>query len=960
MPENQTAAIDVETTDDNDSEGAGLTYSLTGGADQALFSIDPDSGVLTFNTAPDFETPGDAGGDNVYDVQVTVTDSGPDGSLTDVQNVAITVADVTNNAPAITSPSSASVLENQTSAIDVETTDDLDSEGAGLTYSLTGGADQALFSIDPDTGVLTFNAAPDFEVPADAGGDNVYDVQVTVTDSGPEGVMNDFQDIAITVTDESNNAPTITSPGSASVLENQTSAIDVESTDDNDSEGAGLTYSLTGGADQSLFNLDSSTGVLTFIAAPDFEAPADAGGDNVYDVQVTVTDSGPDGVLSDVQDIAITVTDETNAAPTITSAANASVSENQTAAINVESTDDNDSEGAGLVYSLTGGADQSLFSIDANTGVLTFITAPDFETPTDAGGNNVYNVQVTVTDSGPDGSLTDFQDIAITVTDVSETDILYISSNSGGSVDGIVFADEDILAYDSVNDTWSMFFDGSDVGLSGGLDVDAFHVTDTGSVLMSLSQSTNVAGVGTVQDEDIIEFTPTSTGDTTSGTFALVFDGSNFELNANGEDVDSITLDDNGDLIISLTANFSVDAIGGGTLSGGDEDLIRFDATAQAFEMFFDGSDVAMTSGGEDVTGAFIDTTSGEVYLTTLGAYNIAGLAGDADDVFLFAGTTGAATSGTFSAFFDGDTTGIPVESLDGVSLAPAFTNETNVAPTITSAASASVSEGQTLAIDVESTDDNDSEGAGLTYSLTGGADQALFSIDPNTGVVTFNTAPDFEAPADAGVDNVYNIQVTVTDSGPDGSLTDFQDVAITVTNIDNLAPTITSSATASVPEEQTSAIDVESTDDNDSEGAGLIYSLTGGADQALFSIDPDSGVLTFISAPDFEAPADAGGDNVYDVQVTVTDSGPEGSMTDSQDIAITVNDVTNAAPTITSANSASVPENQTSAIDVETSDDNDSEGSGTGLQPDRRCRSIAVQHRPRHGGPGFHHGPRF
>ena len=108
-----------------------------------------------------------------------------------------------------------------------------------------------------------------------------------------------------------NAAPTITSDGggataAVSVAENQTAVTDVESTDDTDSEEAGLTYSKTGGADQALFTLDGTTGLLTFTAPPDFEAPGDAGGNNVYDVQVTVTDAG---ALTDVQDIAVTVTD---------------------------------------------------------------------------------------------------------------------------------------------------------------------------------------------------------------------------------------------------------------------------------------------------------------------------------------------------------------------------------------------------------------------------------------------------------------------------------------------------------------------------------------------------------------------------------------------------------------------------------------------------------------------------
>ena len=57
----------------------------------ALFSIVPATGVLTFNSAPNFEAPGDAGANNVYDVQVTVTDS---GTQTATQNIQVTVTDV--------------------------------------------------------------------------------------------------------------------------------------------------------------------------------------------------------------------------------------------------------------------------------------------------------------------------------------------------------------------------------------------------------------------------------------------------------------------------------------------------------------------------------------------------------------------------------------------------------------------------------------------------------------------------------------------------------------------------------------------------------------------------------------------------------------------------------------------------------------------------------------------------
>src|SRR6185295_7822179 len=191
--------------------------------------------------------------------------------------------------------------------------------------------------------------------PTDAGANNVYDVQVTVTDAG---TLTSVQNLQATVTNV-NEAPTITSSATVSVPENQTGVIDVQSTDpEGDTEGAGLTYSLTGGADLAKFSIVPSTGVLTFNVAPNFESPTDVGANNVYDVQVTVTDSGSQTA---VQNLQATVTN-VNEPPSITSSATVNVPENQTAVIDVQSTDpDGETEGAGLTYSLTGGADLAKF-----------------------------------------------------------------------------------------------------------------------------------------------------------------------------------------------------------------------------------------------------------------------------------------------------------------------------------------------------------------------------------------------------------------------------------------------------------------------------------------------------------------------------------------------------------------------------------------------------------------------
>ena len=388
----------VGTLTASDPEGDTLTYSLSGGDDRSLFSLDPATGALSFNNAPDFETPGDSNGDNIYEVQAQVSDGVNPGVL---QALAITVADL-NEAPTITSAASFSVTENST-PVGILTASD--PEGDALTYSLSGD-DQSLFSLDSVTGALSFISPPDFETPGDSNGDNIYEVQAQVSDGVNPGVL---QALAITVADL-NEAPTITSAASFSVTENSTPVGILTASDP---EGDALTYSLSGGDDQSLFSLDSVTGALSFNTAPDFETPGDSNGDNIYEVQAQVSDGVNPVVL---QALAIIVAD-LNEAPTITSAASFSVTENSTP---VGTLTASDPEGDALTYSLSGGDDQSLFSLDPATGALSFISPPDFETPGDSNGDNIYAVKVTVTDAT---NLTDTQLIDVTVSDVNETPI---------------------------------------------------------------------------------------------------------------------------------------------------------------------------------------------------------------------------------------------------------------------------------------------------------------------------------------------------------------------------------------------------------------------------------------------------------------------------------------------------------------------------------------------------------
>lgn len=91
--ENATAIGDV-TALNTDSVNGTLSYAITGGADAAKFSINSSTGALTFNSAPDYETPTDAGdtaGDNTYAVTVTIT--GNNGG-SEIQPLIVTVMNV--------------------------------------------------------------------------------------------------------------------------------------------------------------------------------------------------------------------------------------------------------------------------------------------------------------------------------------------------------------------------------------------------------------------------------------------------------------------------------------------------------------------------------------------------------------------------------------------------------------------------------------------------------------------------------------------------------------------------------------------------------------------------------------------------------------------------------------------------------------------------------------------------
>lgn len=239
---------------------------------------------------------------------------------------------------------------------------------------------------------------------------------------------------------------------------------------------------------------------------------------------------------------------------------------------------------------------------------------------------------------------------------------LYFSWANNGRIGDFFFKQEDIVIYDALTSTWDVYFDGSDVGLLG-INVDAFTLLEDGSILLSVDSDDQPLGdLEKVDDADIVHFIPTSTGSNTAGSFELYLDGSEYGLDDPGSgpdtDIDVIGFSPEGNLLISTVNDFSGSLLG----SFAAEDLAYWDTTGliPAWTVYFDGSDVGLTTEDENVNGAWIDET-GLIFLTTTDSFDVTAISGDGSDIFICdPGIIGSNTTCTYSTplFWNGSAHG--------------------------------------------------------------------------------------------------------------------------------------------------------------------------------------------------------------------------------------------------------------------------------------------------------------
>ncbi|MEQ8580696.1 MAG: Calx-beta domain-containing protein [Marinoscillum sp.] len=391
---------------------------------------------------------------------LVATVSTSDVIITDQAVIAIINDD---NLPVISASQSFDVDENTANGTHVGIVAATDAD-AGTTFSnwaITDGNGDGIFVINSNTGAITVanNTNLDYEITIN------YELTLTVSDGTN---TSSSETITINVNDLNDNIPIITSAATASVLENSTSVLTIVATDAD--AGTSVVYSISGGDDQTRFSIVSSTGVLTFVVAPDFESPNDAGADNVYQVSVNASD----GLYSVSQDIAISVTDQNDNKPVV-SIATFNIDQNQDNNTVIGTLTASDAD-VGTIFQnwvILSDNNNGVFTLNRNTGALSLVNQTLLV-------DSMVPLLVTV---GDGANVSDPAVITINVEIDQETD-------SDG--DGLLDALEDINEDGNINNDDS---DGD--GLANYLDDD-----DDGDGLTTRSEDVNQDGDPRNDDSD--------------------------------------------------------------------------------------------------------------------------------------------------------------------------------------------------------------------------------------------------------------------------------------------------------------------------------------------------------------------------------------------------------------------------------------------------------------------------
>jgi hypothetical protein len=337
--------------DDSFDISGGVTFSLSSGSNLAL-SIDNVAGIVTLWDSPDYELQSE------YSFTVVASDG---VNETVAQSVTLDINDLDEIAPSITSGDTATAVNENSGADQVvytATADDSLDISDGVTFSLTGDSDPALY-MDSLTGEVTLYDDPDHETQSS------YSFAVIASDAA--GNESFPYPVSLEINNLDEVEPSITSSTTADAIDENSGSgqiIYTATADDSADISAGVTFSLFSESD-SVLSIDSLTGAVMLTTDPDYEAQS----------QYSFTVIASDGVNDDVeQSVTLDINNLDDTAPIITSGntafgifddTGASQIVYRVTAIDSEGFSDDD-----LTYSLVAGSDVAL-DIDPSTGEVT-------------------------------------------------------------------------------------------------------------------------------------------------------------------------------------------------------------------------------------------------------------------------------------------------------------------------------------------------------------------------------------------------------------------------------------------------------------------------------------------------------------------------------------------------------------------------------------------------------------
>ena len=735
-----------------------------------------------------------------------------------------------------------SVAENSTSVTTVSATD-ADLPVQTLTYSIVPSADAARFSIDVNTGALSFVTAPDFEAPTDADVDNIYVVIVSASD----GILIDQQVISVTVTNVNEGGAGAISDSDAalnSVSENAVvgSSVGVTARASDPDGSDSISYTLDSNAG-GRFAIDAGTGIVTVAGALDYESSAS------HNIIVRATST--DGSFT-TTGFTIDLVDQNDNAPVIPSGQSFSIIENSANGTNVGIVGATDVDSVGLIqnWAIVGGTGASAFAIDAATGQITVadVGQLNFETTPS------FSLQLTVSD-GLNTTLA--QTLTINLTNANETPTVTNPIANQAATEDLTFSFQFLAS--------------------------TFNDVDAGD---SLTYTASAAPPWLTFDAVTRTF---------SGTPANADVGAT-TITVRATDLSGAFVEDQFDLVVA---------------NANDAPTIVTNAGISLNE----GASATITIAQLGVSD--IDNTPDQLAFTTMtipanGVLRLNGVALATNDTF----TQDDIDNNRLSYLHDGSETGadaIQFTLSDGaggsigtttfvISITPVNDNS----PVITSdggSASAAINVAETNALVTTVTaSDADLPTQTISYSIVAGVDAAKFNIDSATGVLSFIVAPDFEAPADADSDNIYRVTIQASD-GLGG--TALQTIDVTVSNVNEAGVSaISDSNTSSDSVNENAAIGTsvgitaDATDPDVSDS--VTYSLDNDAG-GLFAIDGATGIVTVAGALDYESATS------HNILVRATSS--DGSSS-TRGFAVTVADSNDTAPMIGLGQIFSIAEN--------------------------------------------------